>query len=441
MNISELIKELDMAEAGNKMYELMKELYPICRSITGEGFHQTLRIIKNLIPLEIHNVASGTEVFDWTIPKEWNIREAYVENSKGDRVIDFQKSSLHIVNYSIPIDRTMSLEELKQHLHTIPEHPDWIPYRTSYYNETWGFCLSHNDFMKLEEDTYHVVIDSSLERGHLRYGELLIPGLKDDEVLISTHACHPSLCNDNLSGIVLTAYLAKYLAELPLKYCYRFLFIPGGIGSIVWLCRNENRTSRIKHGLVVTCVGDSGDFTYKKTRRGNLEIDRVVHHVLHSSGKDYQLVEFSPYGYDERNYGSPGFNLPVGSLSRSTHGQYPQYHCSADNFDLVKSENLAASLDMYLQVFNILENNRTYLNLFPKGEVQLGKRKLYGKMGGLQKRPSFELPLLWVLNLSDGEHSLLDICERAQLSFDQVKESADLLLKHNLVKEKPSPKR
>jgi aminopeptidase-like protein len=429
------LEKLDLKEAGNKMYELIEELYPICRSITGEGYRQTLSIIKNLIPLEVQSVASGAKAFDWTIPEEWNIKDAYVKNSKGDRVIDFKKSNLHIVNYSTPVDQIMPLKELKKHLHTLPEHPDWIPYRTSYYSKNWGFCLSHNDFIHLKADDYRAVIDSTLKPGYLNYGELLIPGQSDYEVLISTHACHPSLCNDNLSGISLTAYLAKCLAEQSLRYSYRFLFIPGGIGSIVWLSRNEDLVPQIKHGLVVTCVGDSGSFTYKKTRQSNAEINRAVLHALQASGKKYQVVDFSPYGYDERNYGSPAFNLPVGSLTRSTYAQYPQYHSSADNLDLVSAKNLSDSLEMYLQVISIIENNRTYVNLFPKGEVQLGKRGLYGKMGGLQNRPHSELPLLWVLNFSDGEHSLLDICERAKLSFDTVQYAAEILVKHNLLKE------
>jgi aminopeptidase-like protein len=286
------LEKLDIKAAGTKMYELMEELYPICRSITGDGFRQTLGIIKKRIPLEVQSVDSGTKAFDWTIPKEWNIKDAYVKNSKGDRVIDFQESNLHIVNYSIPVDEVMPLKELQKHLHTLPEHPDWIPYRTSYYSEDWGFCLSHDDFINLKEDDYHVVIDATLETGYLHYGELFIPGQTKDEVLITTHACHPSLCNDNLSGISLTAYLAKYLVEQHLRYSYRFLFIPGGIGSIVWLSRNEDFVSQIKHGLVVTCVGDSGNFTYKKTRQSNAEIDRVVMHVLQASGKEYQVVNF-----------------------------------------------------------------------------------------------------------------------------------------------------
>ena len=429
------MEEFDFKNTGDRMLKLIHDLYPICRSITGEGVRQTLSVLKELIPLDVHSIASGTEAFDWTIPKEWNIKDAYVEDSKGNRLIDFQKSNLHVVNYSMPVDRIMTLKELQKHLHTIPEHPDWIPYRTTYYNQSWGFCLSHNDFNRLKEDDYHVVIDATLKPGYLNYGELLIPGQTKNEVLITTHACHPSLCNDNLSGISLTAYLAKYLIEQPLRYSYRFLFIPGGIGSIVWLSRNEDNISRIKHGLVVTCVGDSGSFTYKKTRQGNAEIDRAVLHVLKASGKEYRVVDFSPYGYDERNFGSPAFNLAVGSLTRSTYSQYPQYHSSADNFDLVNAENLSDSFEMYLRVINVIENNRTYLNLFPKGEVQLGKRGLYGKMGGLQNRPSSELPLLWVLNLCDGDHTLLAICERAGLHFDEAKHAVDVLIQHDLLKD------
>ncbi|UCG59800.1 MAG: DUF4910 domain-containing protein [Phycisphaerales bacterium] len=435
MSVTELEQNIDMDRVGEQMYDLMRELYPICRSITGEGFRQTQDILKQHVPLQIRAVPTGTEVFDWTVPKEWNIRDAYVKDPDGEKVIDFQKSNLHVVNYSVPVNQKMSLEDLAKHLFTLPEHPEWIPYRTSYYEEDWGFCLSHNDYLRLKEGMYEVVIDSTLEDGHLNYGEYFKRGRSPDEVLVTTHACHPSLCNDNLSGIVVTTLLAKYLAERDTRYSYRFLFMPGGIGSIVWLCLNEDKVFAIKHGLTVACVGDSGNFTYKKSRDGALEIDQAVQNVLRHSEREHKVIDFSPYGYDERNFGSPGFNLPVGSLTRSTHSQFGGYHSSADNFDLVKPQYLAESFGLYLAVVYLLENNRRYLNLKPKGEVQLGKRGLYGMLGGLQERTISEMASLWVLNLSDGDHSLLDISDKSDIRFEIVKNAADILLEHGLLKE------
>ncbi len=436
MNVSHRMTQDKATQAGNEMYSLMQELYPICRSITGDGVRQTLNILKKDIPLEVHEVASGTEVFDWTVPKEWNIKDAYVKNSKGERIIDFKQSNLHVLNYSVPIQKKVSLGELKEHLFTLPEHPDWIPYRTSYYNENWGFCISHNQFAALKEDTYEVSVDSSLENGHLTYGEYYIEGETSDEVLISIHICHPSLCNDNLSGIVLAVSLAKYLSQKSLRYSYRFLFIPGTIGSITWLSLNESRVSRIKYGLVVVCVGDSGKFTYKKTRQQNADIDRIVKHVLRYSDNDFEIIDFFPYGYDERQYCSPGFDLPVGCLMRTPHGQFPEYHTSADNLDFVTPENLAISLSRYLAVLNIIENNKKYLNQNPKCEPQLGKRGLYKKIGGQDDdSEAFQLAMLWVLNLSDGKNSLMDISERSKSGFELVKDAADTLVEHGLLKE------
>jgi len=326
------------------MYGLIAELYPICRSITGDGLRQTLRQLQSRIPLELREVPTGTQVFDWAVPKEWNVREAYVKNSRDQRVIDFQKSNLHIVNYSMPVNRRMSLAELKGHLFTLPEHPDWVPYRTSYYKESWGFCLTQRELEALKDEEYEVFIDSSLEAGHLTYGECFLPGESGDEVLISTHVCHPSLCNDNLSGIALSVALAQTIASVPHRYSYRFLFIPGTIGAITWLARNEDKLGFIKHGLVLTGIGDSGNLHYKKSRRGTAEIDRAFAHVLQHSGKQHRILEFSPYGYDERQYCSPGINLPVGRLSRTPHGTFPEYHTSADNLEFVHPDQLADAL-------------------------------------------------------------------------------------------------
>ncbi|MFO7667388.1 MAG: DUF4910 domain-containing protein [Desulfobacterales bacterium] len=425
---------VDHERVGQQMYEFIKILYPICRSITGAGIRETFSLVSNHIPLQINEVPTGTKVFDWTVPKEWNIRDAYVKNSAGERVIDFRKSNLHVVSYSVPIRANLSLAELKDHLFTIPEHPDWIPYRTSYYQETWGFCLRHNEMLKLKEDRYEVCIDSSLEPGRLTYGEYYLPGEKEDEVLISCHACHPSLCNDNLSSVAMVTFLAKHLSTRPRRYSYRFLFIPGTIGSITWLCLNESDVHRIRHGLVAACVGDPGKSTYKKSRQGDAEIDKAVAHVLKHSGQDYEIINFSPYGYDERQYGSPGFNLPVGCLMRTPNGRYPEYHTSADDLTFVRPECLADSYKKYLAALNILENNRTYLNLNPKCEPQLGKRGLYRLMGGDRDTGFDQMSLLWVLNLSDGWHTLLDIAEISGYDFTIIQNATAALMQKDLVR-------
>ncbi len=413
---------------GPEMYALISELYPICRSITGDGFRRTMEIIGKHAPIEIREVLTGTEVFDWVVPKEWNIRDAYVKNSKGEKVIDFQKSNLHVLNYSTPVNGNFSLRELKDHLFTIPEHPGWVPYRTSYYKEGWGFCLSHNEYLKLEEGVYRVLIDSTLEDGHLTYGELCLPGDEAGEVLLSCHACHPSLCNDNLSGVSLLTFAAKAIAALPHRYTYRFLFIPGTIGAITWLALNGEKVSNIRHGLVVTGVGDPGPVTYKKSRRGAAEIDRAAVQVLKNSGKDYKTVDFSPYGYDERQYCSPGFDLPVGRLSRTPFGEYPEYHTSADNLDFIRAEHLEDSFSTLMQILFVLENNGTYLSTNPKCEPNLGKRGLYSSFGPEQ------LAMLWVMNLSDGNNELLDIVERSGTNFHDVLRAANILLENGLLR-------
>lgn len=427
--------KLDLAPIGEQMYQLVEKLYPICRSITGDGVRQTMAHIQRLLPITVHEVPSGTPVFDWTVPKEWAIRDAYVANGSGERVIDFKKSNLHVLNYSVPVNQRMSLTELRPHLTTLPEHPDWIPYRTTYYQEKWGFCLTQNQLDALPEGDYEVVIDSALVPGSLTYGEYVIPGESSDEVLISCHTCHPSLCNDNLSGIALATYLARHIESLgKTHYTYRFLFIPGTIGSITWLARNEQTAQRIKHGLVVVCVGDAGNFSYKTSRQGDALIDRAAKHVLTSEKETFNLIEFFPYGYDERQYCSPGFNLAVGSLSRSTHGKFPEYHSSADNLTFVNASQMAESLEVYLKVIDVLENDQILINQNPKCEPQLGKRGLYGSVGATIHRPTFEMALLWTLNLTDGQHSLLDIAQRSKMSFETIKQAAKALAECGLLK-------
>lgn len=436
--------KLDLAPIGEQMYQLVTMLYPICRSITGDGVRETMAHIQKLLPITVHEVPSGTPVFDWTVPKEWNIRDAYIANAAGERVIDFQQSNLHVLNYSTPVKQRMTLAELRPHLTTLPDHPDWIPYRTSYYQEKWGFCLTQNQLdALLANDTggeYEVVIDATLAPGSLTYGEYVIPGLSTDEVLISCHTCHPSLCNDNLSGIALATYLARHLETVKNRhYTYRFLFIPGTIGSITWLALNEAKTKNIKHGLVVVCVGDAGKFSYKTSRQGDALIDRAAKHVLTSEKDSFNLIEFYPYGYDERQYCSPGFNLAVGSLSRSTHGKFPEYHSSADDLSFVSPSQIAESLEVYLKVIDVLENDQILVNQNPKCEPQLGKRGLYGSVGATIHRPTFEMAILWILNLADGQHSLLDIAQRAKMPFETIKQAAQALADKDLLKPQQMP--
>ena len=422
-------------ETGDAMHAFMGRLYPICRSITGNGVRETLDMIKEHIPLVITEVRSGTRVFDWTVPLEWNISDAYIKNKKGERVVDFRENNLHVVGYSTPVRGHMSLAELKPHLFTLPDHPDWIPYRTSYYKDNWGFCLTHNQYSQLTEETYEVVIESSLSDGHLSYAECYLKGKTTDEVLISCHVCHPSLCNDNLSGIAVATFLAKELSLWDRHLSYRFLFIPATIGAIAWLAMNERQTDQIKHGLVITGVGDEGRITYKKSRRGDSDIDRVVQHVLKHSGSDFRVIDFFPYGYDERQYCSPGFDLPVGCFMRTPHGEYPEYHSSADNLDFVKAGTLGDSFTRCKTVFEVLENNRAYLNQSPKCEPQLGRRKLYRAVAGQQEKQSRELTLLWALSGSDGKNTLLDIAERAGIPFSQIYAAAMELVEVGLLRD------
>lgn len=418
---------------GNAMMMLIRELFPICRSITGNGVRRTLDILRRYIPLEVNEVPSGTAVLDWTVPLEWNIRDAYIARQDGTHVVDFASNNLHIVQYSPPIDTVMTLAELRSHLHSLPDQPDWIPYRTSYYAENWGFCLTDRQLSGLANGLYRVVIDSELAPGHLSYGELFIPGEVSDTILFSCHICHPSLANDNLSGIAVATMLACQLKALRLRYSYRFVFIPGTIGSLTWLARNEEKVGSIVHGLVLSCLGDPGGMTYKQSRRGNAPIDRIVAHVLAHDDAPYRIIPFVPYGYDERQYCSPGFDLPVGCLMRTPNGEYPEYHSSADNPSLLRPESLAHSLATLQRIVTVIEGDDVYRNRNPKGEPQLGRRGLYATTGGQREASHDQMTLLWVLNLADGHHSLLDIAERAGLPFARIRAAADTLVRAELL--------
>ncbi|MHA1725133.1 MAG: DUF4910 domain-containing protein [Promethearchaeota archaeon] len=433
--------DLNHDALGTKILNLIKELYPICRSITGEGVRKTLNIIKKHVPLEIIEVPSGTKVFDWIVPKEWNIKDAYIKNSRGQKIVDFSMSNLHVLNYSIPIKGKFKFSELKDHVYTIPEHPTWIPYRTSYYKEDWGFCMPHVKFQELQDDDdeFEILIDSSLKDGYLTYGEYYISGRSESEFLFSTYICHPSLCNDNLTGPAIQTFLAKKIKEISeqgkLKNSYRFLWIPETIGAITWLSRNEKKVQRIKYGLVLTCLGDSGQFTYKKSRKGNALIDKIVEKVLKESNTSYKIIDFYPFGSDERQYCSPGFNLPVGSLMRTPYGNYQEYHTSADNLNFIKVENLIESYEKYLKIIEIAEKNKIYLNTNPKCEPQLSKYSLYETIGGENKRKIDKEAILWVLNLSDGNHSLLDISIRSNLRFSDILNATRILEEKGLLQE------
>ena len=423
------------AALTGELYDLVRELYPICRSITGEGVRKTLAILGRYLPLEVSEVPSGTKVLDWVVPREWNIRDAWIKDADGRRVVDFRAHNLHVVNYSVPVSGRFRLDELRPHLFSLPEQPDAIPYRTSYYADSWGFCLADRELRALPEGEYDVCIDSTLSDGTLTYAEALLPGDTTEEILISAHVCHPSLCDDNLSGLACAALLARDLALLPRgRYSIRVLFAPGTIGAITWLARNREAAARIRHGLTLTCLGDAHPFAFKKTFHENAEIDRVAQLVLKESGHDYRVVDFFPYGYDERQYNSPGFRLPVASLMRGQHGQFPEYHTSLDNLDFVSGERLVESYGVLRAIVDTLHKNVRYQNLEPYGEPQLGKRGLYRAVGGTGL-PGLQYAMLWVLSMSDGRHSLLDIAERAGLGFEAVHTAASLLLEHQLLAE------
>ncbi|MCB9211619.1 MAG: DUF4910 domain-containing protein [Ignavibacteriales bacterium] len=420
------------SKISNSLFEFVKELYPVCRSITGNGTRETLSSIKNIIPLDIKEIPTGSKVFDWEIPKEWNIKDAYVKNSDGKRIIDFKKSNLHVMSYSAPINRKMSLTELQDHLHTLPNLPDWTPYKTSYYKEDWGFCLTHNNYLNLKEDLYEVVIDSKLTKGYLTYGEYFKKGKRDEEVLISTHICHPSMCNDNLSGISVATFLAQYLENLDTNLSYRILFIPATIGAITWLALNQDKYERIKYGLVIALLGDDGIFHYKKSKEGSTKTDKIMEYILKSSRHDHKILDFQPYGYDERQFCSPGINLPVGRLTRSPNQHYKEYHTSADDLNFISEQKLFESLDLLSDFIRTVDSNQKYLNLYPNCEPQLGKRGIYNSVAG--KIKEIELAMLWILNCSDGNDDLVDIGLKSGIKLSTLLNATEKLLEHKIIK-------
>lgn len=411
-------------------------LYPINRSITGEGNRKTLKILQEIIDLKIKEVSSGTKCHDWKIPYEWNIKEAWVKNSKGEKIIDFEENNLHILGYSIPFLGKMNLSELKEHLYSVPEMVDAIPYLTSYYKERWGFCLTHKQLMSLKEDEYEIYIDSSLnQKGSMTYGEAYLKGKSKKEILFSTYICHPSLASDNLSGPLVSTFIYEELKKRKLKYSYRFIFIPETVGSIYYLSKHGKKLkSNLAAGFVITTIGDNGLYTYKKTRDGNTLADRAAELVLEQSEKEYNLEDFFPTGSDERQFCSPGFNLPIGSLMRTRYGKYPQYHTSLDNKDYISFNAMAKSVEKYLDLIELIEGNDSYINNYPYGEPQLGKRGLYPTLGSQKNKEELIDAMLWVLNFSDGKHDIIEIAKKSKINYKILLEAAALLHTKKVIK-------
>ena len=428
-------ENIDYHAPGDWMYELMKRLFPICRSITGNGVRQTLDIIAQSIPVKKFEVSTGTRVFDWEVPREWNIKDAYILDDCGKKIVDFKENNLHAVGYSIPVDRMVSLSELQQHLHSIPEQPDAIPYVTSYYKEYWGFCLKHEDRKKLRDGNYRVVIDSSLANGSLTYGEYIIPGETKQEVFLSTYICHPSMANNELSGPVLVTCLAKWLAAQPRKYTYRIVFVPETIGSITYLSRNlPEMQERIIAGFNVTCVGDDGPFSYLPSRYGSTFADKVALNVLKSKKHDFLTYSFLDRGSDERQYCSPGVDLPVVSIMRSKYGVYPEYHTSLDNLDLVSPEGLQSSFEIYRECLETIEKSIKY-QVTCLGEPQLGKRGLYPS---ISTKESAELTknMKNFLAYADGTNDLIDISNITHIPMADLLPITEKILAAQLIEEK-----
>lgn len=413
--IAQQFKPEESASEAMLLEWYFDRLWPLPRSLTGEGVRRTHDILAELLPLERIEIPTGTAVFDWTVPQEWVVRGAYVVAPGGRRVIDFADNNLHLVGYSRPFRGKLQRAELDAHLHSLPDRPDAIPYVTSYYAPTWGFCLSHKQRQALPEGEYEVVVDTDLIDGSMTLSECILPGESDREVLISLNTCHPSLASNELSGPLVAALLYRRLAALPRRrLTYRFAFVPETIGAIAYLSlRGEHLREHLVAGYVLTCLGDAGRFTYKLSRQGNSLADRAARHVLAQAAKNPEIIDFFPQGSDERQYCSPGFDLPVGCLTRTMYWRYPEYHTSLDNKDFISFPAMVETVDTCLEICRTLDAEGRYRNLVPFGEPQLGKRGLYPDLGGANEREARVRAQAWLLNLSDGKHSLLDIAERS----------------------------
>ncbi len=421
---------------GDRLMELCRELYPLHRSLTGEGVRATLRRLARIAPIEIQSLPSGWPILDWTVPREWHVEEAYIRSPHGERIADVQTHTLHLVGYSAPFEGTVDRTELDRHLHSLPEHPDWIPYRTSYWRETWGFCVPHRVRASLPEGRYQVVVRTRLDpSGVMNWGELVLPGRSAHEILITTHICHPSMANDNCSGMAVAAYLAaEWARRADTQHTVRFLFLPGTVGAIAWLALHRAVVPRIRHVLVITGLGDPGPLTLKHSRTGDREVDRVPRRIAAQLALALQTRPFSPYGYDERQFASPGFALPTIVLSRTPFGEYPEYHTSADNLDFIRADALNESYQFVLRVLTALDATRHPVNVMPFGEPQLGRRGLYEAIGGHSHTREDQLAMLWVLNQADGDHSVDDIVEQSGLPRERIERALAALEQQGLIR-------
>jgi aminopeptidase-like protein len=421
---------------GVAMHALARRLFPITRSITGDGVRETLRILGEHIPLEIHEVPTGTRALDWTVPPEWNIRDAYILDEHGDRIVDFQQNNLHVVGYSAPIDATLSLAELQPHLHSLVDQPTAIPYITSYYERRWGFCLSHAQRERLQDGQYRVVIDSELKDGSLTYGELIIPGETPSEVFLSTYVCHPSMANNELSGPVVTTWLAKWIASRPRRYTYRLVFIPETIGSLVYLSRHvDTLRANVVAGFNVTCVGDDRAYSFLPSRYGGTLADRVALHTLKVRHPDFVHYSFLDRGSDERQYCSPGVDLPVVSVMRTKYREYPEYHTSLDDLTVVTPAGLEGGYTILRECLEILEGNRTYRST-SLGEPHLGGRGLYPTLGTTSSYEAVRTTMD-LLAYADGTNDLVGIADITGMPVEELRRGAEQLVEHGLLAEVP----
>ncbi len=412
-------------------------LWPICRSLTGDGNRRSFEILKEIVDIKLKEIPSGTKCFDWTVPPEWNIRKAFIKDSKGNTIIDFEQNNLHILGYSEPVSLKLDFDLLKDHIYTLPEQPDLIPYLTSYYQKRWGFCMSHNQFCTLDKnEIYTVLIDSDLnDKGSMTIGEAFIQGKSEKEILFSTYICHPSLANNELSGPLVSAFIYKILKNKKnLKYSYRFVFVPETIGSICLLAdKGEFFKKNLIAGFVITCIGDKGIYTYKRSRCGNSLSDRAAELVLEQTEDNFNLVDFFPSGSDERQYCSPGFNLPVGSMMKTMYAKYSEYHTSADNKNFISFESMEHAVNKYLDIIELIERNDKYINLLPNCEPQLGKRGLYPTLGSQKITENFVDGMMWILNLADGKHDLIDISRRSGFDVKELYPIIDKLLESDIL--------
>lgn len=444
-----------VAQAGS----LLASLFPLCRSITGDGLRQTLHQLQRVAPFDLHEVPSGTTCYDWTVPDEWNVRDAYVADASGRRLIDFQKNNLHLVNYSEPFNGTLTFDELRPHLHSLPDLPEAIPYRTSYYHRTWGFCLSHHQLESLDrQGRYTVSIDATLAPGSLTYGETVLQGDSRQEFIISTYACHPSLGNDNLSGIVLWLLLLQEMRRLSHRHTYHFVIVPETIGALVYLSRNEKNARNLQGGYVLSTVAGPGKFGYKRSFLGDALVDRTVRQTFRELDLEYIEYPFDVNGSDERQYSSPAFRIPIGTICKDKYYEYPYYHTSLDNLDFIRAEALVQTLKLYLLAIEKLEQDRTYLSKMPYGEPMLGKRGLYPSIGGGIKQAAADASthhsqrayavddenilygneldaIRWLMFHSDGHTSLLEIAEQTGLPMRQLSEVAAKLVQNRMIEE------